>query len=144
MENNPLEEPGQQSRTLDPCIMVIFGATGDLTARKLMPALYNLKREGGLPPHFVCCGFARREKSVEEFRAEMKKAVEEHSRVKPLDESVWEAFEKHLFYHHAEFDDEEGYARLESYLKELDTQYATKGNRLFYLSTQPSFFPNDH
>lgn len=141
MENHPLEEPGQQSRTLDPCIMVIFGATGDLTARKLMPALYNLKREGGLPPQFVCVGFARREKSVEEFRSEMKKAVSEHSRVQPIDNSTWEAFEKQLFYHHAEFDDEAGYARLESYLKELDGQYGTKGNRLFYLSTQPSFFP---
>ena len=60
--SHPFEEPGQTSRTLDPCILVIFGATGDLTAKKLMPAIYNLKREGQLPTNFVCCGFARREK----------------------------------------------------------------------------------
>ena len=72
-EVHPFEEPGQTSRSLDPCVVVIFGATGDLTARKLMPALYNLKREGQLPANFACCGFARREKTDEVFRDEKKR-----------------------------------------------------------------------
>ena len=137
---HPFEEPGQTSRSLDPCIVVIFGATGDLTARKLMPALYNLKREGQLPTNFACCGFARREKTHEAFRDEMKKAVGEHSRIKPIEETVWDPFHEQLYYHQSEFDDDGGYERFKTFLEELDTQLGTKGNRIFYLSTQPSFF----
>lgn len=139
-EPHPFEEPGQTSRSLDPCIVVIFGATGDLTARKLMPALYNLKREGQLPTNFACCGFARREKNHELFRKEMKEAIGEHSRIKPIEETVWSTFQNQIFYHQSEFDDDEGYERLEKFLSDLDMQFGTKGNRVFYLSTQPSFF----
>ena len=137
---HPFEEPGQTSRTLDPCILVIFGATGDLTAKKLMPAIYNLKREGQLPTNFVCCGFARREKTHDVFRNEMKEAVNKHSRVKPIDENIWSSFYDQLFYHQAGFDDDEGYERFTKRLDELDTQFGTKGNRIYYLSTQPSYF----
>ncbi len=140
-EIHPFEEPGQTSRSLDPCVVVIFGATGDLTARKLMPALYNLKREGQLPTNFACCGFARREKTNEAFRNEMKKAVSEHSRVKPLEETLWDSFHPQLFYHQSEFDDDAGYEKLATHLADLDTQMGTQGNRIYYLSTQPSFFP---
>jgi glucose-6-phosphate 1-dehydrogenase len=140
-ETHPFEEPGQTSRSLDPCIVVIFGATGDLTARKLMPALYNLKREGQLPTNFACCGFARREKSDETFRTEMKDAVSQHSRVKPIEETVWDTFHSQLFYHQSEFDDDEGYERFAKHLADLDAKLGTQGNRVFYLSTQPSFFP---
>jgi len=140
-EIHPFEEPGQTSRSLDPCIVVIFGATGDLTARKLMPALYNLKREGQLPTNFACCGFARREKTDEVFRDEMKKAVSEHSRVKPLEETLWDSFHSQLFYHQSEFDDDAGYERFAAHLADLDAQMGTQGNRIYYLSTQPSFFP---
>jgi len=138
---HPFEEPGQTLRSLDPCILVIFGATGDLTAKKLMPALYNLKREGQLPTNFACCGFARREKSNEDFRKEMKEAVNENSRVKPIDESLWKSFEQQLFYHKSEFDDDAGYEQFCKVLSDIDTQFGTQGNRIFYLSTQPSFFP---
>ena len=72
--DNPLEEPTRFIKAADPCIMVIFGATGDLTARKLLPALYNLARDGQLPSHFACVGFARREKSHVQFREEMLEA----------------------------------------------------------------------
>lgn len=137
---HPFEEPRQTSRTLAPCILVIFGATGDLTAKKLMPAIYNLKREQQLPTNFVCCGFARREKTNSVFRDEMKEAVNEHSRVKPIDENIWNAFHGNLFYHQSGFDDDEGYERFAKYLKELDTRFGTKGNRIYYLSTQPSYF----
>jgi glucose-6-phosphate 1-dehydrogenase len=144
MENasaHPLEEPGLSSRIVDPCIMVIFGATGDLTARKLMPALYNLAREGQLPAQFACVGFARRDKSHEDFRKEMYEGIQSFSRVKPIEESLWSTFKEHLFYHKSEFHEDEGYQKLQAFLTELDGKLGTKGNRVFYLSTQPSFFP---
>jgi len=139
-EVHPFEEPGQTTRSLDPCIVVIFGATGDLTSRKLMPALYNLKREGQLPTNFACCGFARREKDHELFRTEMKEAVGEHSRVKPIEDAVWDTFQNQIFYHQSEFDDDAGYDRLAKLLADLDNQFGTRGNRIYYLSTQPSYF----
>lgn len=138
---HPLEEPGASKRFIDPCILVIFGATGDLTARKLMPALYNLSREGQLPPQFVCVGFARRPKSHDDFRKEMLEAINQFSRVKPVDASLWNTFKEQIFYHQAEFHEEGGYEKLKTFLNELDSRFGTKGNRLFYLSTQPSFFP---
>ena len=138
---HPLEEPGVSSRFVPPCILVIFGATGDLTARKLLPALYNLSREGQLPPQFACVGFARRDKTHDEFRQEMREAINQFSRVKPIDETLWNTFKDHIFYHKSEFHDLEGYKSLQSFLQELDARLRTKGNRVFYLSTQPSFFP---
>ena len=141
LTTHPFEEPGQTKRTLDACILVIFGATGDLTARKLMPAIYNLKREGQLPTHFVAMGFARREKTDDLFRDEMEKALNTYSRVKPIDPSIWDPFKKKLFYHCSAFDHDEGYVSLSQKLLKLDTQFGTKGNRIYYLSTQPSYFP---
>jgi glucose-6-phosphate 1-dehydrogenase len=139
--NISLEEPGRSTRNIDPCVLVIFGATGDLTNRKLAPALYNLGREGLLPPNFACVGFARREKTDEVFRSELKKDISSFSRVQPIDESFWPHFESQIFYHQSEFDDDEGYERLAKRLAELDTQLGTLGNRVFYLSVQPKFFP---
>ncbi len=138
---NPLEETAHQHKALDPCVMVIFGATGDLTARKLVPAVYNLAREGQLPSHFACVGFARRDKDHDVFRSEMKEGIEKFSRVKPLDDTVWETFSQQLFYHRSEFDNDEGYKGLKTFLEELDANYGTKGNRVFYLAVQPKFFP---
>lgn len=138
---NPLLEQTPSTKTPDPCILVIFGATGDLTARKLLPALYNLAREGQLPPHFACVGFARREKTNEMFRREMLDAVSKYSRVKPVDKSLWEQFSQCVFYHQSEFDDDSGYESLKKSLAELDHTLGTKGNRVFYLSTAPSYFP---
>lgn len=139
---SPLKEEDRLSKVVDPCILVIFGATGDLTSRKLFPALYNLQREGQLPSHFACVGFARREKSHEQFRQEMHDAVNKHSRVKPIDENLWTTFTNQIFYHSSNFDDDKGYDSLRSFLKELDKKFGTQGNRVFYLSTQPSFFPH--
>jgi glucose-6-phosphate 1-dehydrogenase len=138
---NPLEDTTRQKKTVEPCVMVIFGATGDLTGRKLVPALYNLALEGQLPGHFACVGFARRDKSNEIFRNEMLDAVNKYSRNKPVNHEVWDAFQDQLFYHKSEFHDDEGYESLKHLLQQLDTQFGTKGNRVFYLSTQPSFFP---
>lgn len=138
---HPLEEPQTTFRILDPCILVIFGATGDLTSRKLIPALYNLKREGSLPTSFACVGFARKEKTHEIFREEMKTAVASFSRAQPIDASVMEGFASQLYYHQRDFDAPEGYKSLKDFLDKLDLQLGTKGNRVFYLSTQPSYFP---
>ncbi len=139
---NPLAEETRTSKVVPPCIIVIFGATGDLTARKLMPALYNLAREGQLPSHFAVVGFARRQKSHEEFREEMHKAVSQFSRVKPIDENLWSNFKNQIFYHTSNFDDDSGYDSLRSFLSDIDKQHGTAGNRVFYLSTQPRFFPD--
>lgn len=106
-----------------------------------MPALYNLVREGQLPAHFACVAFARRDKTNEMFRLEMREKVNQFSRSGPIDDAVWDTFKERLFYHRSEFQDEEGYERLKTFLNELDTKLGTKGNRIFYLSTQPSFFP---
>lgn len=138
---NPLNEESQRVKTPDPCVVVIFGATGDLTGRKLLPALYNLQREGQLPPHFACVGFARRQKENPTFRKEMHDAVNQFSRVKPVDPSVWETFESKLFYHVSEFHEDAGYESLKKSLEEIDKKLGTKGNRIYYLSIQPSFFP---
>ncbi|MEZ5314677.1 MAG: glucose-6-phosphate dehydrogenase [Chlamydiales bacterium] len=138
---NPLLSETKSERIIDPCIIVIFGATGDLTARKLFPALYNLKREGQLPMHFACVGFARRKKSNETFRKEMHDAVSQFSRVKPLDEDLWSSFMNQIFYLTSNFDEEAGYESLSQLLLHLDKKLGTQGNRVFYLSTQPSFFP---
>lgn len=138
--SNPLLESTRHYKSPEPCILVIFGATGDLTAKKLLPAIYNLLREGQLPPHFACVGFARREKTHETFRKEMYEAISKYSRVKPIDQNLWETFSDQLFYHRSEFDDASGYESLRSFLSELDLQFGTKGNRVYYLSTQPSFF----
>ena len=128
-------------KTPSPCIFVIFGATGDLTHRKLVPALYNLSREGLLPAHFACVGFARRDKSHDQFRKELYQGVNEFSRSRPTDEDVWHNFAQHLFYHRSEFDNDEGYERLKTFLSDLDVQFGTQQNRVFYLSVPPSYFP---
>lgn len=138
---NPLEESTRNAKIADPCILVIFGATGDLTARKLLPALYNLAREGMLPAHFACVGFARREKSHEEFRKEMLEGINKFSRVKPVDQELWKSFSEQLYYLQSEFHDDAGYEKLSAFLTDLDNRLGTKGNRVYYLSTQPSFFP---
>lgn len=138
---NPLYEGSRSSKPQNPSLLVIFGVTGDLTARKLVPALYNLSKEGALPLQFATVGFARRAKTDESFRNEMKEAVQKHSRSQPLDEKAWEGFSHKLFYHPSEFDSDEGYLQLKEKLNHLDTLFNTQGNRIYYLATQPSYFP---
>ena len=134
----PLSKNSEKVQT--PTILVIFGATGDLTSRKLMPALYNLSLDNQLPSNFACVGFARREKTHEVFRNEMKADVTKFSRNKPIKNDVWESFEQKLYYHVSDFDKDAGYIKLKAFLEELDKKHGTNGNRVFYLSTQPSFF----
>ena len=93
------------------CTLVIFGATGDLTRRKLLPGLYSLAREALLPKHFAVVAFARRDKTHEQFRDEMRQAIEEFARY-PLDGPLWDNFASCIYYHRSTFDDAVGYSRL--------------------------------
>jgi glucose-6-phosphate 1-dehydrogenase len=124
----------------DPCAIVIFGATGDLTQRKLVPAIYNLLRDGMVDDQTVVIGFARRPKTDEQFRAEMKDAVGKFSRSKPLDPGTWDKLSQRIFYHQSTFEDQAGYDALREKLDGYDKQYNLGGRRLFYLSTSPAEF----
>jgi glucose-6-phosphate 1-dehydrogenase len=141
MDDYVLSEQTLGTKVLDPCIFVIFGVTGDLTGRKLIPALYNLSQEALLPSHFACVGFARRDKTNEQFRKECYESTVKFSRTKPESEQAFEAFANHLYYHRSNFDEDAGYLTLKAFLEKLDKELGTKGNRIFYLSTQPSYFP---
>jgi glucose-6-phosphate 1-dehydrogenase len=137
--SNPLRE-GLASRSMpEPCTVVIFGATGDLTHRKLIPALYNLAADGDLPPGLTVVGFARRDKSDDIFRTELEEAARKYSRQSVKDE-LWKAFAGAIYYHRSEFNDPEGYKRLKERLDQIDQERGTPGNRLFYLSAGPDQF----
>jgi glucose-6-phosphate 1-dehydrogenase len=140
-KKTPPPHEKKNKKDVDPCIMVIFGATGDLTGRRLAPALYNLAKEDLLPSEFTCVGFARREKTHEQFRQELHQDIVTYSRTQPVDEEFWNKFSSQVFYHRSEFDNDAGYQALATFLNELDTRYGTKGNRIFYLSVQPKYFP---
>ena len=123
----------------DPGTVVIFGATGDLTHRKLIPALYNIAADGELPPQLTVLGMARRQKSDEEFRGELGEAVRKHSRQTVRDE-LWDGFAKSIFYHTSDFSDAGGYKELGERLAALEKELGTGGNRLFYLAVAPDQF----
>src|SRR5207247_10552404 len=128
-EPNPLREGLSTRLVPQPCTIVIFGATGDLTHRKLIPALYNLAADGDLPPSVASVGFARRKKSDDEFRSDLEEATRKFSRQAVRDE-IWETFAQSIFYHQSDFDDESGYKSLARRLDELDKTYGTHGTRL--------------
>ncbi len=138
--SNPLRRGLVEDRTGDPCAVVIFGASGDLTKRKLMPGLYNLAVSRALPGGFAVCGVARREKSDDEFRAEMKESIARFSRRKPVDEAVWSDFERGVSYVQGTFEDPKTYEKLRAHLEELDKERGTAENRLFYLAVPPAEF----
>ncbi|MGZ3678555.1 MAG: glucose-6-phosphate dehydrogenase [Ktedonobacterales bacterium] len=139
---NPLRFGMRNARTVQPCIMVIFGATGDLTHRKLLPALYNLALEQPLPPQFTVVGVARRPFSNEEFRQQALESINRFSRNRPVNQAVWETFSRGLYYHQSQFDDTNGYKRLAELLEQLDRERGTGGNHVFYMATPPSYYPS--
>jgi glucose-6-phosphate 1-dehydrogenase len=139
LHDNPLRRGLADQRTPQPCIMVIFGVTGDLTARKLMPAIYDLNNEQPLPEGFTIVGVSHRDWNDETMRNEMRKAVEEHARSKVTSET-WDTFAANLFYVKADFRAQEAYEGLKTRMLQLDEERRTGGNRLFYLATPPSYY----
>src|SRR5437773_757533 len=138
-QTNPLREGLSTRAVPQPCSVVIFGATGDLTHRKLLPALYNLAADGELPPAVTVIGFARREKSDDDFRREMEEAVRKFSRQTVRDE-IWKNFSQSIFYHQSDFSDEAGFKSLAQRLDKIDQERGTRGNRLFYFAVAPDQF----
>ena len=135
---NPLREGLRLARTPEPACLVIFGASGDLTARKLMPALYNLALQHLLPASFAVIGSARRPMSADTFRRELHDAVGEFSRTRPINEEVWATFARTLDY--VATPDERSYEHLRDALARSDAERGSNGNRLFYLATPPAAY----
>mgnify|MGYP001198448979 CR=1 FL=1 len=126
-------------RPSPPCAIVIFGAAGDLTKRKLLPAIYNLKASGLLPRQLAVVGVTRKEKSHEQFREEQSKDIREFA-TRSVDEALWKEIRDALYYQAGEFADPATYSQLGALLKDVARDHATGGNVLFYLATPPDFF----
>ena len=120
-------------------IMVIFGGTGDLTHRKLMPALYNMLLDGLLPEKFRVVSIGRRDKTEEEYRNEVRTSIDKHSRNK-VDPDKWAILNDMIKYYRFDFRDLEGYSLLKDYLYQLDKAAGTMGNRIYYLAVAPEYF----
>jgi glucose-6-phosphate 1-dehydrogenase len=136
---NPLVE-GLERLPVPPTTLVIFGATGDLARRKLLPALYNLAHEGALPERFNLIGVSRRDQSDDEFRNQARESIQQFSRRAP-DEQVLEGLLGRMSYLGIPFDDTPGYAKLGAAMEALDEENGLPLNRVYYLSTAPEFFP---
>src|SRR6201995_1544545 len=128
----------KHERVPDPCIVVIFGASGDLTKRKLLPALFHLKQQNLLPEDFAGGGVARRDLSAT-FGPDMQDGILKGGGVDAGD-SALKPFMDKVKYFATEFDSDEGFDKLKSFLADLDNQFGTKGNRLFYLGVAPEYF----
>ncbi|MGI8859530.1 MAG: glucose-6-phosphate dehydrogenase [Rubrobacteraceae bacterium] len=140
VRQNVLRDEGRLPPVPEPGAMVIFGASGDLTARKLIPALYDLAEGRRLPMEFAVVGISRTEMSHDEFRNRLRDGLEEQ-RAGSVSEDVWESFSKGLFYLPGDSKKPETYEELKDFLKKLDGERGTSGNRIFYLSSSPSLFP---
>jgi glucose-6-phosphate 1-dehydrogenase len=138
---NPLREGLRLERMAEPCTMIICGATGDLTDRKLAPALYNTLLGGFLPPEFTVVGFARRELSDRDFREHLLESINTHSRNRPVKPAIWESFARGIEYHRGDLDDPAAYRELAKRLDRIDRDRGTAGNRLFYLAVPPNLYP---
>jgi len=137
--STPLHVP-RSARTAPPCAIVIFGGSGDLTHRKLVPALFRLKTTGGIGDSFAVVGVARREWDTEGFRKGLEAAVREHAKDAPFDPARWEEFASRAHWVTGTFDDPGTYERLKQELAKLDAKHGLEGNRLFYLATPPTEF----
>jgi glucose-6-phosphate 1-dehydrogenase len=130
---------GQARKLTEPCSIVIFGASGDLTARKLIPALYHLCKDQQVPPDFRVIGVARRDKTDASWRQELRQALEQFSRTQPLDEAVWGNFSQHIVYCRGDLADAAVYTKLERQLSAFGSPALCR-NILFYLAVMPSQF----
>jgi glucose-6-phosphate 1-dehydrogenase len=138
--DNPLLGGIRIQRTAEPCSVFLFGASGDLARRKLVPALFSLWQKNLLPPGFSVIGNARTELSDDAFRDVMRKALSEFDAEQPISESAWQSFAQGLFYVAGATQDDGTFQRLESVLKKIEAERHTGGNRIYYLSTPPSLY----
>jgi glucose-6-phosphate 1-dehydrogenase len=139
-----LNEPDQSEERkpgdpASPCVMVIFGAAGDLTKRKLIPALYNLAKEKLLPPEFAIVGFARREMNDAQFREKISGEIPQYL-TNSFDPQLWAQIVDRLYYVYGHFEDDQAYQRLQQRLVQIDQEHETRGNYLHYLATAPEYF----
>ena len=141
MRPNPLREPHDRRlpRIAGPCVLVIFGVTGDLATKKLMPAVYDLANRGLLPPGFALVGFARRDWKHRDFAYIVHAAVKQHART-DFREEVWQQLSEGIRFVRGEFGDEEALSRLAETITDLDEARGTGGNHAFYLSIPPGLF----
>jgi glucose-6-phosphate 1-dehydrogenase len=123
----------------DPCVMVIFGASGDLTKRKLIPALYNLARERLLSQEFAVVGIARRSMDHETFREKLTQDIKEFA-TGSIDPDLWHWFARRLYYLSGDLQDDHTYQQLQGLLAKIDKEHGTRGNYFYYLATAPEFF----
>jgi glucose-6-phosphate 1-dehydrogenase len=140
--HNPLRDPRDRRlpRIAGPCGLVIFGVTGDLARKKLMPAVYDLTNRGLLPPGFALTGFARRDWATQDFAEIVHDSVKEHART-PFREATWRQLSEGIRFVQGTFDDDDAFDRLRDTVEELDVSRGTGGNHAFYLSVPPSSFP---
>ena len=136
---NPLRAGLRLERVPAPCAMVIFGVSGDLTARKLLPALYDLAVGHPLPEGFSIVGVSHRDWDDERFRSEMRAAAAHGART-PVTDEAWNLFAQGLYYVRGDFESDDVYVRLKERLERIDEERRTHGNRLFYLATSPKFY----
>ncbi|GAB3226145.1 glucose-6-phosphate dehydrogenase [Kineococcus gypseus] len=140
--SNPLRDPRDRRlpRIAGPCGMVMFGVTGDLARKKLMPAIYDLANRGLLPPGFALTGFARRDWVDQDFGKIVYDSVRQHART-PFRESVWAQLAEGFRFVPGEFDDDDAFDQLAATVADLDRVRGTGGNHAFYMSIPPRFFP---
>lgn len=138
---NPLRDPDDRrlNRIAGPSGLVIFGVTGDLSRKKLMPAVYDLANRGLLPPGFALVGFARRDWADQDFSKVVKEAVQQYART-PWNEAVWHQLAEGIRFVSGEFDDDAAFDRLKATIEDLDWKRGTNGNHAFYLSIPPKSF----
>lgn len=139
--SNPLRDPGDRrlNRIAGPSGLIIFGVTGDLSRKKLMPAVYDLANRGLLPPGFALVGFARREWQHQDFSKVVKEAVQQYART-PWSEEVWNQLASGIRFVQGEFNDDQAFDRLRETIEKLDRERGTNGNHAFYLSIPPKSF----
>jgi glucose-6-phosphate 1-dehydrogenase len=137
-QETSLQYPLRFHRRTPPCAVVIYGANGDLTKRKLMPALYRLAYEGRLAPGFAVIGISRTEMTDDEFRGRMRDSVKRFLEDSPFDEDLWRSFAQGVFYLAGDVGESGSYEQLGRTLAQVQESRKTEGNVLFYLSTQPS------
>ncbi len=136
-EGEPLVRAGRPA----PCVMVLFGATGDLAQRKLFPALYELVRQKLLPHGFALVAFSRSERNLESLLAQVKEGLRKYARTQPLDEAAWEWLAERMEVMSGAYDDPAAFFRLREHLERMSERFGTQGNQLYYLATPASTFP---